>query len=182
MTTNNSINLSAAGVVAYNGSGTFTGSPITQHDVLVGGSSNAITSISPSTSGFVLTSNGTGADPTFQAPALVLMTWVDVTGTTQAMSINTGYVSDNAGLVTLTLPATAAFGSILRIVGKGAGGWKIAQNASQQILVGTNATTVGTGGSVSSSYRTDTIELLATTAGSSTVWTDISHNGNLTLV
>src|ERR1700722_1619139 len=67
MATNNAINLQAPGVVSYNGTGTFTGSVITQHDVLVAGASNAIVSISPSTAGFVLTSNGTSADPSFQA-------------------------------------------------------------------------------------------------------------------
>jgi hypothetical protein len=55
------------GVVIGNGTSAFTASPVTQHDVLLGGASNAITSLSPSTAGFVLTSNGVGADPTFQA-------------------------------------------------------------------------------------------------------------------
>lgn len=65
MATENSINLSDPGVISYDGAGTFTGSVITQHDVLVGGAANAITSISPSTTGFVLTSNGVSADPSF---------------------------------------------------------------------------------------------------------------------
>lgn len=40
---------------------------LTAHDVLVGNGTGTVTLISPSTSGFVLTSNGTSADPTFQA-------------------------------------------------------------------------------------------------------------------
>lgn len=39
---------------------------LTQHDVLVGGAANAIVSVTPSTAGFVLTSNGTSVDPSFQ--------------------------------------------------------------------------------------------------------------------
>jgi hypothetical protein len=41
----------------------------TAHDVLVGAGASAIVPVSPGTSGFVLTSNGTGADPSFQAAA-----------------------------------------------------------------------------------------------------------------
>lgn len=67
MVTSNAINLSQVGVVSYDGVGDFTGSVLTQHDVLVGGSANAITSVTPSTAGFVLTSNGTGADPSFKS-------------------------------------------------------------------------------------------------------------------
>ena len=49
--------------------GAWTGSPVTQHDVLIGGAANAITSVSPSTAGLVLTSNGVSADPSFQSPS-----------------------------------------------------------------------------------------------------------------
>jgi hypothetical protein len=54
------------GVLIGNGASAVTGNPITQHDVLIGGASNAINSVSPSTAGFVLTSNGVSADPSFQ--------------------------------------------------------------------------------------------------------------------
>ena len=40
---------------------------LTNHDVLVGAGTATITSVSPSTAGFVLTSNGVAADPSFQA-------------------------------------------------------------------------------------------------------------------
>lgn len=58
-------------------------SPI-QHDVLVGGANGSITSVSPSTAGFVLTSNGTGSDPSFQAAAIS-----SVTGTANQISVAT---------------------------------------------------------------------------------------------
>ena len=65
----NALNLDqAAGVVSWDGTATTSTSAITQHDVLVGGASQAITSVTPKTTGYVLTSNGTGADPTFQPP------------------------------------------------------------------------------------------------------------------
>lgn len=40
---------------------------LTAHDVVVGAGTSAVTLVSPSNSGYVLTSNGTSADPTFQA-------------------------------------------------------------------------------------------------------------------
>ena len=57
----------------------------------------------------------------------------EVTGTSQSASVNAGYVCNNASRVTVTLPSTAAVGDTIKIIGKGAGGWKVAQNASQYI-------------------------------------------------
>jgi len=42
---------------------------LADHYVLVGSNTSAITPITPSTSGYVLTSTGTGSDPSFQAAA-----------------------------------------------------------------------------------------------------------------
>lgn len=122
---------------------------------------------------------GSGSNITFNSTGGGL-TWNDVTGITQAMAVNNGYVPDNGALVTLTLPATATFGSVIAVVGRGAGGWTIAQNAGQQIICGPNSTTIGVGGSVSSTNRRDTIFLLCTTAN--TEFTRINFSGNLTLV
>lgn len=90
-----------------------------------------------------------------------------------AMSNNNGYVANNGALVTLTLPALAAFGTTIRVAGKGAGGWLIAQNAGQNIQVGNVSSTIGAGGSVASTDPFDAIELLCTTAN--TTWTAISN-------
>jgi len=95
--------------------------------------------------------------------------WTEVTGTTQAMVADSGYVANNGALVVFTLPATAAFGTVINLVGKGAGGWRIDQNASQNIQVGSVSSTVGAGGSVASTNRYDSLELLCTTAD--TTWT-----------
>ena len=62
------------------------------------------------------------------------MTWQAVSGTSQQAQPNNGYVAANAGLVTITLPGSPAVGSIVRVSGAGAGGWKIAQNAGQSII------------------------------------------------
>src|SRR5208282_365050 len=52
-------------------------------------------------------------------------TWVTISGTTQAMATNTGYIPNNSSLVTGTLPSTAAVGDVIRVAGKGTGGWKV---------------------------------------------------------
>lgn len=96
------------------------------------------------------------------------LTYSEVTGTTQLATINKGYITNNAGLVTVTLPTIAAQGTQLNIVGKGAGGWRIAQNVGQSIQVGSAVTTAGTGGSVSSTNRYDSIQLVCVTAN--TLW------------
>ena len=54
------------------------------------------------------------------------ITWTEVTGTTQSASADNGYITNNESLVTITLPSTCAVGKTIRVVGKGAGLWKIA--------------------------------------------------------
>jgi hypothetical protein len=105
------------------------------------------------------------------------LTWNEVVGTTQTAVVNNGYVCNNAALVTVTLPDTAAFGSIVRICGKGAGGWKVAQNAGETIHFGIQDTTTGAGGSLASTNQYDTVELLCTVAD--TEWTVLTSVGNL---
>ncbi len=59
MAINNSSNLKVTGIVTADGVGGFTGSTVTNHGVVVAGSSNSLSSVAPSTSGNVLTSDGT---------------------------------------------------------------------------------------------------------------------------
>lgn len=108
------------------------------------------------------------------------LTWVEILGTTQSMAINTGYVASNGSLITATLPVTAAFGSIIELVGKGAGGWIIAQNAGQTIHYGNQSTTTGVAGSLASGQFRDAVRLVCTTAN--TDFTVLSSIGNQTVV
>jgi len=106
---------------------------------------------------------------------------VDVKTTTYTIVAGGIFVTDNSSNVTYTLPASARFGTSFCIVGK-SGQWKIAQNANQQILLGSQSTTVGTTGSLSSTNSGDCVELICTTAGSSTVWRVRNCIGSLTVV
>jgi hypothetical protein len=109
-----------------------------------------------------------------------IASWVEVTGTAQTAAIDTGYILNNVALVTLTLPTTAAVGDVVAVVGKGAGGWKVAQNASQVINFVDLATTTGTGGSLASTQRYDCVELVCIVAN--TTWVVRSSEGNITVV
>ncbi len=106
-----------------------------------------------------------------------IIPWTDVTSGTQALAINNGYIADYATLVTATLPSTAAVGSIVAVVGKGAGGWKIAQNASQYINFGSQVTTTGTGGYLASNNAFDSVEVVCVTANNG--WVVRSSQGNI---
>jgi hypothetical protein len=80
------------------------------------------------------------------------------------------YIANNASQVILTLPTTIAVGHVFRIIGSGAGGWKVAQNASQSIIFtsgggsSTGTTTSGTSGFIQSGQSTDCADLICGTA------------------
>lgn len=111
--------------------------------------------------------------------------WYEVTSISQAMAVNSGYIANNAGLVTFTLPSVVAVGSILRVKGNGAGGWRIEQGLSQQViwneggLIGVNQTTSGTGGRLDSTDDNDAIELICTTGNQ--IFKVLSSHGNIGL-
>jgi hypothetical protein len=67
MATNNAINLSASGITGYDGTGTFSGTPVVAHNILLGGSSSdVLVNVAPSaTSGVALVSAGASADPAY---------------------------------------------------------------------------------------------------------------------
>lgn len=108
------------------------------------------------------------------------LNWNVVTSNTQAMAVKNGYISNFAGLITYTLPATAVVGDMMRItLINGAGSWTITQNAGQSIEIGSSSTTVTTG-SLSSTAQGDSVELLCTVAN--TTFIVLSSMGNLTVL
>ena len=151
----------------------------TAYAVICGGTTSTAAQqsiASVGTSGQVLTSNGAAALPTFQ-DAATPFTWNEETGTSATMAVDNGYIANNAALVTLTLPDTAALGSVIKVVGKGAGGWRIAQNASEVIHFLGQDTTTGVGGRLDSNNQYSAVELLCTVAD--TEWTVLTASGNI---
>ena len=198
MATNNAVNIAAAGLVRYDGAGTFTGVTVTNHSVLIGAASNGITSLALTNGQLPIGS--TGADPTAStitagtgvtitngAGSITInaagagLSWTVVTGTTQAAAVNNGYIANNAGLVTVTLPAVSAVGDIVALTGmNNATGWKLAQNAGNQIFFGNTSTTSGTGGSLASTATRDVVQVVCITANAA--WNVLFSIGNITVV
>jgi len=135
------------------------------------------TGSSTPTAGTVLTGTGTGTS-SWAAPTGLAFT--NVTGTTQAAAVDSGYIANNASLCTITLPSTATVGQVVAIVGSGAGGWLLAQNASQLVNFNTAVTTTGTGGSLASVNRYDCLEVVCIVTN--TTWVVRSAVGNITVV
>lgn len=106
--------------------------------------------------------------------------WNHIITTSATMIAEAGYVADNAGLVTLTLPIVSAFGAIIYVQGFGAGGWKVAQNPGQQIRIGNAASTVGNTGFIASTNQYDSITLLCVVANTTFISLG-GPEGNITL-
>lgn len=147
--------------------------------ILVGTGAGAFTALAVGADGTSLQADSAQASGVKWAAASNVV-WSEVTGTSQAAAVNSGYITNNVALVTVTLPTTAALGTIIEVSGKGAGGWKVAQNSGQTIHFGNVNTTTGTGGSLASTLQYDTVRLLCTTAN--TDWVVLSNQGNITVV
>lgn len=163
MATGNAINANGTGLATYDGSGTWVGRSV------AAGSGISVTN-----------GSGVAGNPTI-AVTTGGLTWTDAVGATQALATNNGYVTDHAVAVAYTLPASGNLGDVIWIVGK-LGSWSVAQNANQQILVGSSSSTIGVGGSIASTNVGDSVVLVCVTAGASTVWRAASVVGNLTIV
>lgn len=202
MATNNAINLTSAGIVTYDGAGVFGSNTVTDHGILVGGVSNAITS-KVLTNGQLLIGN-TGNDPTAATPTSGVGASISgtaggltisvkafacngsvVTAATQTLpSVNGSYfyIASNASPVEFSLPGTInqfLMGYIITSRAAGAG-WKIVQtNAAHQIFYGDKATTLGVTGSLSSTNVYDVVQIIS--VGNFT-YQVIASIGNITVV
>lgn len=154
------------------GVGTLTGNSggavgPTSGNINIVGTGGATVTGNPGTSTLTVSVSGTG------------LSWTEVTGTSANMAVDSGYIANNVALVTLTLPATASIGATIQVAGKGAGLWKIAQNAGQTIHFGASDTTTGAAGSLTATLQYDCIEITCITAD--TDWVVTSVLGSLTV-
>ena len=123
-----------------------------------------------------------GANTITIASTATGLTWSEVT-VDASFTVNTGTIANKAGLLTMTLPATAALGDIIEITNiNTAVGWRIAQNANQYIRAGSTLTTTGVGGYLEATALGDSVKLVCIVAGASTGWQATSIVGNLTIV
>ena len=108
------------------------------------------------------------------------LAWSREAGAAVAAADNHGYINTNVGLTTITLPVASTLGTTIAVMGESAAGWTIAQNAGQNIQFGNLSTTVGAGGSLSSSNRYDVVYLVCRVAN--TTWSVTSVVGILQVV
>lgn len=174
---------------------------VTVGSVLVGGASNTIVSQGLTNGQILIGSTGNapvastltaGSGITMiQGPGTITITAQDQlpyvflpSGTTsQAIAGDTAYVPTATSRVTFTLPtAGITQGTIFQITGYGgsSGGWTLQQNAGQSIFFGSQTTTSGIGGSLSSSSPTDSVTLVCLINNQQ--FTVINAIGNLTVV
>jgi len=106
--------------------------------------------------------------------------WTEVNTETQIMEINNGYIANNSNLVTLTLPSSSSVGDIIKIDGKGSGGWLIAQNAGQTVHFLNYDTTIGITGSLASTNRYSNVTYRCIEENND--WTVESVVGNLVVI
>jgi hypothetical protein len=161
-----SMGANSAIIVSTSGGVTEATASLTDGQILIGstgatpalGTITAGTGISVTNGAGSITIASTSSDPV----------WSVVSGATSAV-VNGAYITNSASQVVVTLPVTAAVGTSLSVAGLGAGGWKVAQNASQNIRVGSAVSTTGTGGYVESFGQYDSIQLVCIVAD--TTWT-----------
>ena len=132
--------------MALNFLGTLEGDVTGGQGTTVVGKINGITPASVNAPGAVVVRDASG---NFSAGAITATTfsgdgsgltkvpgalpWRNVADTAQQAEANVGYLANNAGLVTITLPQDATAGDIVRVTGVGIGGWAIAPGASQSV-------------------------------------------------
>jgi|SRR5690348_444365 len=181
--------------VADGGTGRNT---LTAHAFLIGDGTNPVAFLGPGTNGQIPIGStgatpvlatitaGAGISVTNAAGSITIantsagFTWNTVAGTSQTIAAQNGYINANAGLTTYLLPAVAAVGDTFQLAGRGAGGWILTQNAGQVIHFNSSDTTVGVGGSLASTNRYNTIEVMCIVAN--TDWTVLDSSGTLTVV
>ena len=185
--------LSLGGTASFDLTGT------TDHTIQLGNATGSLTSLGVATDGQIpigssaanpvlsTIASGVGIAVTNAAGSITIsgtgggLDWA-VTTVNASLVVNNGYIANKAGLLTMTLPATAVVGDKLQITGiNTAVGWRIAQNANQQIHFGASSTAAGVGGYVEATAIRDSAEMVCVVAGASTHWNIIASVGNFTI-
>lgn len=107
-------------------------------------------------------------------------TWNTITSANNPQQIvkENGYIATGGVLCTLVLPVTATIGDTFIVTGFSAL-WRITQNALQQIYIGSQVTTAGVAGSLTSTNALDHVEIVYVASNSFKV---IESMGNITVV
>lgn len=174
-----STSFNSNGVVVSNttGTGNLTAITLTNGQLAIGSTGATPVAANITAGPGISVTNGAGSITI--ATVAGIQSWTEVTGTSQAAAVNSGYIANNGSLVTITLPATAALGSVVRVVGKGTGLWKLLANTGQTIHFGNTDSTVA--GYIQSTQQYDALEVLCTTANTDWTVSNGPMGGNFTV-
>jgi len=148
------------GVLSGNGSSAVSASAVTQYAVAVGNGSNGLAFVGPGSAGQVLTSNGAGANPSFQtAPAAGFM-WTSISSAPTTAD-KTGYMATAA--LSIALPSAPSDGYTVGLLNASAGAVLFQAAGSDVIQVGSAASAAA--GSATSSVKGDSAVLVYQASG-----------------
>lgn len=137
-----------------------------------------LSSLGFGSSGQVLTSNGTSVSPTWQG--IAVSSW-QIISASQTLVVDDRYICVSpGGSLALLLPPVSQLGDMLEVTLDGATSFAITQRAGQSVRLGNVSTTVGVGGSLTTTQQGDSIRLVCQTANLK--WNVLSTIGNFTIV
>lgn len=166
----------AHGVLVAEGASAATPIVLGAGQILIGTTAADPTAAAINSGTGILVQNGSGTI-TISSTGVGSIVWNNVAGTTQTAAVNQGYIISNASQTTVTMPSTAAVGSVFGVQGKGAAGWILQMNTGQVCNLGNSPTT--SAGSLTSTNQWDSVQLVCVTAN--TTFAVISGVGNLTV-
>jgi hypothetical protein len=145
--------------------------------ILTASAANTIAELTVGPDDYVLTASSTDSEGiAWKSPNPVST----ITASQAAISNQSYVIGAAAGaLVSLSLPATAAVGSYIKIFNMSANLWEITQGAGQQIHFLSSSTTVGVTGSLQSTAQYDAIDIVCVVAN--TTWLVKTSSGNFIL-
>ena len=167
-TTTPAITLSTTATGVLSGNGTaISGSAVTQYDVLVGGASNAISSVGPGTSGQILQSGGNAANPAYSTSTYPSTNAINTLLYASSANVMAALATANDGVL-----ITSNTGVPSWLANSGTAGWVLTANTGappswQAASGGSGITTIdGDSGSISGSTVQIYADIAALTCGS----------------
>jgi hypothetical protein len=141
--------------------------PDSNFDIQIIGSGGVAVAGTPGSNLLTISSSGGG------------ISW-NVINASQTMAVNEGYICTSGATISLALPATSAVGDKIEACLDGSTEWVITQpNAATQIRYSGSETTLGVGGTITSTSVGDSITLICETTNAR--WVCIASIGNLSI-
>lgn len=106
------------------------------------------------------------------------LSWSVINGNQMAIT-NEGYFTNGGSRVEVTLPIASSVGDTFVVSAINANGWRVVQDAGQQIFIGNQNTTIGAVGYIESTMIGDSVTLVCSVAN--TTWVAaLGYVGNIT--